>query len=48
MLSYGRTVAWGAMKWGCRFKTMDEYLDVLEEAGLIAVEREEDRIRWLP
>ena len=46
-ISYGRICAWGAMKWGCRFRTMDEYLSVLEEAGLIGVERENDLVRWL-
>ena len=46
-ISYGRTVAWGAMLWGCRFRTMDEYLHVLQEAGLIEIERERDRVRWV-
>ena len=46
-ISYGRTCAWGAMRWGCRFRTMAEYLDVLEEAGLLEIEKEKDLITWV-
>ena len=45
--SLDRLIAWGEMKWGCREKTMTEYLEVLVSAGFIEIERERDRIRWL-
>lgn len=46
-ISLERTIAWGELLWGCREKTMLEYLGVLERAGFIEIERERDRVRWV-
>ena len=40
-----RVVGWGALKWGARRKTVRDYLGVLEDAGVIVMDKE--TVEWV-